>query len=141
MPQLRLKAFCDAHGIVLEAYSPLGSPDRPARLVDAADPEPLTDPVIARVAAKHGVSPAQVLLRWQVQRGVVVLPKSVTPARIAANLELFHFALDDADLADIAVLGTRPASRIVKGLPLMVAGQEHWASHWDEEWEKENVPL
>jgi len=141
LPQLRLKKFCDDHHIVLEAYSPLGSPDRPARLVDEADPVPLADPVVAAVAAKHGASAAAVLLRWQTQRGVVALPKSTTPSRIAANLDVFGFSLDAADLAALAALGERPTSRIVKGLPLMVNGQEHWASHWDEEWELEHVKL
>ena len=75
------------------------------------------------------------------KRGVVALPKSTTPSRIAANLDTFGFTLDAADLAALAALGERPASRIVKGLPLMVAGQEHWSSHWDEEWERENVQL
>jgi alcohol dehydrogenase (NADP+) len=60
LAQARLKAFCDAHGIVLTAYSPLGSPDRPPRLIEDADPAPLHDDVVKGVAAAHGVSPAQV---------------------------------------------------------------------------------
>jgi len=60
LAQARLKAFCGAHGIVLTAYSPLGSPDRPPRLIEDADPAPLHDDVVKGVAAAHGVSPAQV---------------------------------------------------------------------------------
>ena len=51
------------------------------------------------VADKHGVTPAQAVLRWHVQLGTIVIPKSVTPERIAANLDLFGFELDDEDLA------------------------------------------
>ncbi|SMH46404.1 2,5-diketo-D-gluconate reductase A [Rathayibacter oskolensis] len=94
LPQDELRAFDAAHGIVTEAWSPLAR----GRLLE--------EPVLARIAAKHGVSPAQVVLRWHVQLGVVVIPKSVTPARIAENLDVFGFALDDEDLAGIGALAT-----------------------------------
>jgi 2,5-diketo-D-gluconate reductase A len=81
-------------GIKTEAWSPLGS----GRLID--------DPVIADVAAKHGKSPAQVMVRWSIQLGNIVLPKSVTPARIEQNIDVFDFELDDADMAAIATLET-----------------------------------
>lgn len=70
LPQEELRAFDAEHGIVTQAWSPLAR----GRLLD--------EPVLASIAAKHGVSPAQVVLRWHVQHGVVVIPKSVTPARI-----------------------------------------------------------
>ena len=91
LPQNALVAFHAAHGIVTEAYSPLARGD-------------LANPEIARVAAKHARSPAQIVLRWHMQRGIVAIPKSATAARIAANLELFDFALDEADMAAIASL-------------------------------------
>ncbi|WP_129844241.1 aldo/keto reductase [Streptomyces sp. RFCAC02] len=80
-------------GIVTEAYSPLGSGKG---LLD--------DPVITRIAAKHGRTPAQTVLRWHVQSGFVTIPKSVTPARIRENLDVFGFALDDEDMAAFAGL-------------------------------------
>jgi 2,5-diketo-D-gluconate reductase A len=75
-------------GVVLEGYSPFKSTD-------------LGDPVLAEVAARHGVSPAQVVLRWHLDHGVVVIPKSATPERIAANFDLFGFSLTDEELARI----------------------------------------
>ena len=114
---------------MLTAYSPLGSPDRPARLIEEADPAPLHDASVLAIAAKHGKEPAQVLIRWQVQRGVVVIPKSTTPARIASNFAVFDFALDEEDLAALAKLdGT--ANRLIKGNPWLREG-ETWQSLWD----------
>lgn len=77
---------CDRHGVVLEAYSPLGT----GRL--------LADPTVDAVAKRIGRSPAQVLLRWCVQRGVPVLPKSTHRERIQANAEIFDFELGVEDM-------------------------------------------
>lgn len=77
-------ALCQKHQIVVEAYSPLTRGQK------------LADPTLLRVASKVGRSAAQVLLRWGIQKGVVTLPKSVTPERIAENAALFDFALDAA---------------------------------------------
>ncbi|MFE0379254.1 aldo/keto reductase [Streptomyces inhibens] len=91
--QAESRAFHARHNIVTEAWSPLGQ----GRGL-------LEDPTIARLAAKHGKSPAQVVLRWHLQTGNVVIPKSVTPSRIAENIDVFDFTLDDADLATLAGL-------------------------------------
>ena len=132
LPQTELKAFCDKHNIVLTAFSPLGSPDRPVHNILAEDPAPLHDETVIKIAAAHGVTPAQVLLHWIVQRGIAAIPKSVTPARIAANLDVFGFELTDADVADLAALGKVPR-RIIKGAPWTLAGQP-WQELWDEDW-------
>jgi len=92
LPQTELRDIDARLGIKTEAWSPLGS----GRLID--------DPVIAEVSAKHGKSPAQVMVRWSIQLGNIVLPKSVTPARIEQNIDVFDFQLDDADMAAIATL-------------------------------------
>lgn len=92
LPQRDLIAFHDQHGIVTGAWSPLGR----RRLVD--------EPVLTGIAEAHGVSVAQVLVRWNVQQGVVVLPKSVTPERIRSNIDVDGFSLSDDDLAAIAGL-------------------------------------
>ncbi|MGW8847819.1 aldo/keto reductase [Streptomyces xiamenensis] len=82
-------------GIATEAYSPLGSGKG---LLDA--------PKLAEIGAKHGRTPAQVVLRWHLQLGNVVIPKSVTPARIKENIDVFGFELDADDIAAIAALDT-----------------------------------
>lgn len=92
-PQEELRKLHAVHDIATEAWSPLG---QGKGLLD--------DPVLARLAAKHGKSPAQVVLRWHLQLGNVVIPKSVTPSRIAENIAVFDFALDDEDMAAIATL-------------------------------------
>jgi 2,5-diketo-D-gluconate reductase A len=90
--QRSVRAFHDAHQIQLESYSPLGS----GAVLD--------DPAIKKIAQKHGKSPAQAIIRWHLQEGLIVIPKSVTPARIRENLEVFDFELDDSDMAEIAKL-------------------------------------
>jgi 2,5-diketo-D-gluconate reductase A len=64
----------------------------------------LQDPAVARIAADHGVSPAQVILRWHLQQGRIIIPKSVTPSRIRENLDVLRFDLADAELAAIDAL-------------------------------------
>ncbi|MFD9739069.1 aldo/keto reductase [Umezawaea sp. NPDC059074] len=93
LTQEPLRAFHAEHGIVTEAWSPLG---QGKGLLD--------DPAIAAVAAKYDRSPAQVVLRWHLQLGNVVIPKSVTPSRIAENLDVFDFELADADVAALSAL-------------------------------------
>ena len=86
------RAFCAAHGIVVEAYSPLTHGER------------LRDPTVTKVAQRVGRSNAQVLLRWGIQHGMVVLPKSVKEARIAENLAVFDFELDGEAMATLDAL-------------------------------------
>ncbi|WP_345434954.1 aldo/keto reductase [Microbacterium gilvum] len=92
LPQHELRAYGASHGIVTEAWSPLAR----GRLLD--------DPVLAAIARKHGRSTAQVIIRWHLQLGTVVIPKSVSPDRIRANADVFGFALDDDDLRAVAGL-------------------------------------
>jgi len=92
--QAGLRAANAGAGVLTESWSPLGQG------------QILEDPVIAGVAAKHGVTPAQVVIRWHVQLGLIVIPKSVTPARIVQNLDVFGFVLDADDMAAMASLDT-----------------------------------
>ncbi|BCS24986.1 uncharacterized protein APUU_41430S [Aspergillus puulaauensis] len=87
LPQHALKEWCDKHGILLEAYSPLGSEGAPL----------MTDPAIQETAKKNGVSPATILISYHVNRGVVVLPKSVTENRILSNSRVISLSGDDMD--------------------------------------------
>ena len=96
----RVRAYGREHGIATQAWAPI------------AQGRVLGDAVITRIAAALGRSPAQVVLRWHIQRGDIVLPKSVTPERITSNLELFDFGLDDSDMAAISALGKGESGRI-----------------------------
>ena len=87
-----LLAAAASHGLVVEAYSPLGTGDH------------LGNPVVGRVAERTGRTPAQVLLRWCLQRDTIVLPKSVHRDRIEQNAQLFDFELSPADLAELDAL-------------------------------------
>jgi 2,5-diketo-D-gluconate reductase A len=95
----QVRAYGRDHGIVTEAWSPI------------AQGKVLDDPGINRIAKARGKSPAQVVLRWHVQRGDVVFPKSVTPERIKSNFELFDFELDDSDMDAISALDKGESGR------------------------------
>ncbi|MDB5465338.1 MAG: putative oxidoreductase/MSMEI [Phenylobacterium sp.] len=90
--QTDLRAFHAGQGIATESWSPLGR----GRL--------LADPVVAKVAAKHGKTPAQAIIRWHIDLGLIVIPKSVNAERIAQNFDVFDFRLDDEDMAALAKL-------------------------------------
>ncbi|MFF4851909.1 aldo/keto reductase [Streptomyces sp. NPDC001194] len=93
-PQAELRAVHSTLGIATEAWSPLGQ-----------GKELLTLPAVVEAADRHGRTPAQVVLRWHLQLGNIVIPKSVTPSRIRENLDVFGFELDEADLAALDALG------------------------------------
>ncbi|MEV6272829.1 aldo/keto reductase [Kribbella sp. NPDC051936] len=94
LPQDELRAFNAENDIVTQAWSPLASG------------ELLANPVLATIGAKYGKSAAQVMIRWHLQLGNVVIPKTVTPSRIKENFEVFDFRLDNDDMAAIADLET-----------------------------------
>lgn len=97
--------FCHSKSIHVTAYSPLGSPDS-AGIMQRADDTPsvMRDPLVVQIAQRTGKSVAQVLIRWAVQRGTSVLPKSVHPERIAANFDVFDWQLSDADFKALSSL-------------------------------------
>lgn len=97
--QKNLLEFCESRGIMLTAYSPLGSPDRPSPKLN--DPILLKDSRIEEIAKRHSKTAAQVLLRFQFQRKIVVIPKSITQTRIAENINIFDFELSDQEMETI----------------------------------------
>ena len=90
--QRRLREACKKHNIIIESWSPLGQGSA------------IKAPVIAAIAKKHGRTPAQVIIRWHLQEGLIVIPKTVTPSRIHENFDVFAFTLDADDLGKIAAL-------------------------------------
>jgi diketogulonate reductase-like aldo/keto reductase len=90
--QKELAAYHTEHGIITESWSPLGQGTL------------LENPTLKALAQKHGRTPAQVVIRWHLDRGYIVIPKSVTPTRIRENFDVFDFSLDADDLAKIAAL-------------------------------------
>ena len=95
-----VRAYGEEHGIATEAWSPI------------AQGQVLDDPVVSRIADGLGRSPAQVVLRWHIQRGNIIFPKSTTPERIKENFELFDFELAASDMDEIAALDRGEAGRI-----------------------------
>jgi 2,5-diketo-D-gluconate reductase A len=93
LTQNELRLFCAEHQIAVEAWSPL-----------ARGGELLADPEVTRISRKTGKTPAQVVLRWHIERGHIVFPKSVTPARIRENFDIFDFELSGDDVAAISSL-------------------------------------
>lgn len=90
--QEEMRAFNASHGIHTEAWSPLGQGSL------------MNEEVLGMLASKYGKTSAQIVLRWHIELGNIVIPKSVTPARIAENFEIFDFSLDEDDMQLIATL-------------------------------------
>jgi len=104
LQQPALVDYCKQNSIAVTAYSPLGSPDRPVRLIKEGDPAILESEVIKQLATKKNCSPAQVLLSWAVGRGTSAIPKSVSPKRLKENLEAAELTLSAGEMAEIAAL-------------------------------------
>jgi 2,5-diketo-D-gluconate reductase A len=92
LTQDEVRGFCGEHGIAVEAWSPIGQGLE------------LEDPTIVSIAQRAGKTPAQVILRWHIQRGDIIFPKSVTPSRVKENFDIFDFELSDGDVAEISAL-------------------------------------
>lgn len=91
LPQIALRKYCEGKGILLTAYSPIGQP-APGSVSPL-----LTDEVVVEVAKKHGITDAQAVLSWAVQRGIVVVPKSENPERMKKNITLAKLDKDELE--------------------------------------------
>src|SRR3989339_32459 len=102
LPQESLRAFCHEKNIHITAYSPLGRPGGQHE----GDPTPklIDHPIVMSIAKAYGKTPAQVLLRFGLDRGVVVIPKSTTPSRIAENIDAISFTLSQEDITKLLAL-------------------------------------
>jgi len=97
IPRREQREYDNEHGIVTESWSPIGGSG-----------DLLSEPVLRRLADKHGRTPGQIVLRWHVQNGLVAIPKSRNPQRMAENLAVFDFELDGEDLAQLDTLDEGP---------------------------------
>lgn len=96
LDQKKVSDFCMSKGITITAYSPFAAPDR--SFAEANEPLVLEDPKLKELADKYKKSPAQVALRYQIQRGHIVIPKSVTKSRIQENFNIFDFEISPEDM-------------------------------------------
>lgn len=94
--QKELRKLTDAANVRIEAWGPLGQ----------GSSKLLSDPVIVKLAEKYGKDAGQIILRFEVQEGIIILPKSTKPARIASNLDIFGFSLTDAEMNEVRALDT-----------------------------------
>ena len=108
--QKTLKEWADKYGIQLEAWAPFGEGRKGT----------FDNPVIGEIAKKYSKTPAQVMLRWHIQRGIVVIPKSTHKERMEQNFNVFNFSLSDDDMAAIAALDKEESSFFSHQAPNMV---------------------
>jgi alcohol dehydrogenase (NADP+) len=131
LQQNDLLDYCRDHQIVLTAYSPLGSGDRPDEMKQADEPSLFDDPVIGSIADRHDLSPAQVMLAWAVARGTVPIPKSANAERQRQNLAAAAVQLPAEDMQALAGLDRH--HRFVDGTFWeMPGGPYTLAELWDE---------
>lgn len=106
--------FCQKNNVVVSAYGPIGAGQKETTHPDL--PIILQNETILKIGKKYNKSPAQICLRWGVQRNIVMLPKSVTPSRIAENAQVFDFSLTDEEMLEIKSLNQNYRFYAVEGL-------------------------
>ena len=111
-----MKAFLKDRNVTFEAWYPLGHGD--AKL--------LAEPVFARLAEKYGRTPAQIILRWHLQEGNVVFPKTLHPVHMAENIDIFDFSLTDDEMAEINALPQRAYYDVPEEAPAFVLQHNDW---------------
>ncbi|XP_025416818.1 aldose reductase-like isoform X2 [Sipha flava] len=104
LTQNKLKEFCETNGILLTAYGPLGSPYRPYKRTKSTKGILLDDPMVKKLAAKYKKTNAQILIRFQIQRGVLVIPKSSHPVRQKENFNVWDFEISTEDMDSLESL-------------------------------------
>merc|ERR1712137_109201 len=117
LQQADLVEWCMKQGVAMTAYSPLGNPS----LKKEGSPSPMTAETVKSIAEAHGKTPAQVLLRWNMQRGVIVIPKSCNAGRIEENWGVFGWSLSDDEMASMAKLDE--GQRLIDGMFFAKEGQ------------------
>lgn len=101
LPQFELQELCSELGMVMTAYSPIGAP---GQVTGSSEGRVLDDEKLKPICKRHGKSPAQVLLRYSVQRGIIVIPKSSNPKRLAENIQIFDFSLSEEEMLSLRTM-------------------------------------
>lgn len=102
--QEKLRKFCASKDIVLTAYSPLGNPGSKEIAPDLERKDLLADPFVKKLAEKYNKNPGQILIRYQIERNIIVIPKSVSENRIKTNIQVFDFKLEPSELEQLMSL-------------------------------------
>ena len=132
LQQTKMLEYCKENGVLLTAYSPLGSGDRPEAMKKENEPSLLAHPVVIDIAQKRKITPGQVLLAWGLSRGTVVIPKSTNPVRLQENLLAADLQLEAADIQAIDAL--EQGYRFVDGSFFQSPGSPYTvAGLWEEE--------
>ena len=129
LQQWEVKDLLDKNGMYFMAYFPLGGADRGFPHKYAS---PMKDPVIARIAEEHHKTPAQIMIRWAIQRGTICIPKSTNPGRIEANSKIFDFELTEEEMKEIRSMDKR--HRYCTGYIFLPSPQT-----WEDVWDGENI--
>lgn len=122
-PQKKLVEYCNEKNIVVTAYSPLGAPWTEEG--KSIEPKLLENPTVLEIAKKHGKTASQVLLRFLIQRNLVVIPKSVTPERIRINLEVTNFKLGDDEMKRLIALDKGRKGRVFHFTSVLTGVEKH----------------
>ncbi len=131
LQQNAIADYCRKNNILLTAYSPLGSGDRPDFMKKQSEPGLLDHPVIGKIAKKHAARPAQILISWALSRDLLVIPKSTHPERLKHNLDAENVILDSRDMQEISSMDA--GYRYVDGSFLESPGSPYTrADIWDE---------
>ncbi len=131
LQQKNVLEFANANGIALTGYCPLGSADRPANRITEGEPKLFENKTILDIANENGITPAQVMLAWAVNRGTSVIPKSVNPQRLKENLEAADIELSASDMQKINNLDQH--YRYIKGNFWCLEGSGYTLQNlWDE---------
>ena len=106
--QRELREANEKHGIITQAWSPIGGINRDGAKAKASSGahDPLSHPTVVSLAKKYGKTSAQIILRWQIELGTSPIPKSVRPERIAENIDIFDFGLASGEVQAISALDT-----------------------------------
>ena len=132
LQQKKLLDFANTNNIVLTGYCPLGSADRPANRITTGEPKLFENKTIIEIANSKGITPAQVMLSWAVNRGTSVIPKSVNPQRLKENLEAADIELSTSEMQKINDLGLH--YRYIKGDFWCLEGSSYTLENlWDED--------